>query len=115
MNTLEYKKFQIVKAYCKNYIGKKTAHLWERDLDKAVEHLGQTGMVLANLLKKEIKEHNSKIYATGTRIDNLKYKNHKSYQSSLIKGNNIPYKKIDALLKDNPDKDWYDLYIQLID
>ena len=79
MDNQEYKKFQIVKSYVKNKIGKKRSHLWKSDLDQAVENLDITGKVLAELLEKHIKEHNSKIDATCTRIDNLKYKNHKTY------------------------------------
>lgn len=115
MDNQEYKKFQIVKSYVKNKIGKKRAHLWKRDLDQAAKNLDNTGQVLAQLFEKHIKEHNSKIDATCTRIDNLKYKNHKTYQSSLITGNGVPFSLIDKLLKESPEKDWYDIYLQLVE
>ena len=108
------KKWHIVKYYVKDHIGKKTVHIYERDLDKAARNLGQTGKVLVDLLKKEIKEHNSKIYAAQTRIENLKYKDHKTYESALIKRNNVPFERIDAMIKKNPEADWYDLYKRLV-
>ena len=113
MTDLE-KKWHIVKYYVKNHIGKKTVHIYKRDLDRAVRKLGQTGKVLVDLLKKEIKEHNSKIYAAQTRIENLKYKGYKTYRSALIKGNNVPFERIDAMIKENPEADWYDLYLRLV-
>ena len=113
MTDLE-KKWYIVKYYVKDHIGKKTVYIYERDLDKAVRKLGQTGTVLVDLLKKEIKEHNSKIRAAQTRIENLEYKNHKTYQSALIKGNDVPFRTIDAMIKENPEADWYDLYKRLV-
>ena len=114
MDNQELKKFLIVKSFVKDKISKKRSYLCKIDLDHAVKNLDTTGKVLAELLEKHIKEHNSKINATYTRIDNLKYKNHKTYQSSLIKGHDVPFSLIDKLLKENPEKDWYDIYLQLI-
>jgi len=111
---IEEKKFLIVKSYVKNKIQKKRAQLWKKDLQRTAENLDNTGKVLAQLFEKHVKEHNSKIDATCTRIDNLRYKDHKSYKSSLITGNSVPFGLIDELLKKEPEKDWYDIYLHLI-
>lgn len=111
----EYAKFHIVKSYVNRKLSEKRAHICERDLRKSIHNVGLNAKVLADLLVKEINEHNSKIDATRTRLDKLKYTNHKVYQSKLIVGHNVPYRKIDQLITENPDSDWYDLYRMLVD
>ena len=112
MNT-EEKKFLIVKSYISDKIGSKGVHLQNNCFDYYTKHLGNTGKVLGELLTKEIKEHNSKIEASQTRLQKLKYKDLNTYKSKLMKGHNIPFTKIDLIIKNHPDMDWYDAFLEL--
>lgn len=111
--TDQQKKFEIIKSLVREKISNNYSHLWESELDKTVKPLGETGRVLAELLKKEIKVHNSKIRAKITRVENLRYKDYRSFKSNLLKGHSIPYRTIDKLIKENPDKGYYDIFLKL--
>lgn len=109
MDNHEYKKFYIVKNYIDSQLSKKSAYLSKVDINRGIDKVGLQAKVLAELLLREVAEHNASIHATRTRLKNLKYKDHRTYQSKLIIGNNVPFRRIDELLKDNPDLEWYEI------
>ena len=67
--------------------------------------------VLTNILEKLINERNSKIQANITKIDNMRCdEGDKWLESKLLKGINIPFKKIREKITEYPDMDYYDIY-----
>lgn len=115
MTILEEKKFHIIKSYIDNKLSKQRAYLSKQDLYRGIADVGLKAKVLADLIIREVDEHNSTLEAKRTRLQNLKYKSHKTYQSKLIVGHNVPFRTIDQLIKDNPKMDWYDVYKLLRD
>jgi hypothetical protein len=115
MENIEYNKFQIVKSYVDNQLSKNLAYICKPDLNRWVDNVGLRAKVLADLLVREVEEHNSAISATRTRLKNLKYKYHRTYQSKLITGHHVPFGAIDELLKANPELDWVDVLRKLHD
>ncbi len=110
MTNTEYKKFYIVKSWVDSKLSHQQQHIPKRDIQRSVENVGTRAKILSELLIEEIERHNSSIQAKRTRLENLKYKDHRTYQSKLIIGHNVPFRTIDKLIKENPDLEEYDIW-----
>lgn len=78
----------------------------ERELAKAGR---RDELVLLRLLKKEVEEGNSKVHATCTRLNNMKY-TRKWQNSELFKGININFREIERQVNETPETDAYEIY-----
>ena len=112
---LEYRRFTIAKYIVGSKISNEYAHTNRiyQDFHKEIRNkIGLSdAVVLLNMVKKEVDAHNSKNSAERTRLDNLKYKDVKVYESKLFKKHlKISTYKIDKAIKENIDLDDYEIY-----
>jgi hypothetical protein len=112
---LEYRRFTIAKSIVSNKIHKDYCHIQRSYDDMHKDLRNKTGLsdafVLLNMIKKEVDAHNSKNSAERTRLDKLKYKDVRIYQSTLFKKYlKISTSKIDQAIKENIDLDDYEIY-----
>jgi len=113
--TKDEKRFYIIRAFAKEYCSeKKVFHLYAKeDLLKRVAAPGlEDAKCLLRMAFKEIDEYNANLSRKCTLIEKLKY-NNKYLQSNLLAGISIPLRKIDQLIAENPDKEYYELYRML--
>lgn len=106
--------FWVVKWFAKHYYSEKKVHYYKEEL---LRNTSGTGLEDANCLIrmafKEIDEHNSKLNTKISLLENLKY-SPKYLQSSLFSGISIPFRKIETLIDENPDKQTYEIFRMLI-
>ena len=112
---LEYRRFQIAKSIVSSKIHKDYVHIQRIYDDFHRELRNKTGLsdaiCLLNMIKKEVDSHNSKNSAERTRLDKLRYKDVRIYQSTLFKRYlKISTSKIDQAIKENIDLDDYEIY-----
>lgn len=112
---LEYRRFTIAKYIVSSKISKDYVHVNRSYEDLRKELRNKTGLsdavVLLNMVKKEVDAHNSKNSAERTRLNNLRYKDVRIYQSKLFnKYLKISTSKVDQAIKENLELDDYDIY-----
>mgnify|MGYP000315460703 CR=1 FL=1 len=114
-NNLEYRRFTIAKSIVSNKIHKDYIHINRLydDMHRELRNKSDLSdaLVLLKMVKKEVDSHNSKNSAERTRLDNLRYKDVRVYQSILFKKYlKISTSKIDKAIKENADLDDYEIY-----
>jgi hypothetical protein len=112
---LEYRRFTIAKYIVSSKIHKDYVHIQRMYDDMHRDLRNKTGLsdavVLLNMVKKEVDAHNSKNSAERTRLDKLKYKDVRIYQSTLFKRYlKTSTSKIDKAIKENSELDDYEVY-----
>lgn len=112
---LEYRRFTIAKSIVSSAIYKEYAHFERRLNDLMNELRTKKGLsdacLLLKMVKKECDSHNAKNSAERTRIDNLRYKDTRVYQSRLFKKYlNVSTSKIDKVIKENSEMGDYEIY-----
>lgn len=105
-------KFFIIRAYAKEVIYKRKIFVRKEDFQQ-FNKLGDTGRVLTDLLIKEADNHNSKLDAIIKKIQNLKFKEGQYIKSNLLKNLGINFRTIDLKIENYPEKDWYDIFLEL--
>lgn len=112
---LEYRRFTMAKSIVSNAIYKDYAHFERRLNDLLDEIRTKKGLtdacLLLKMVKKECEAHNSRNSAERTRLEKIRYKDTKIYQSTLFKRYlKISTSKIDEAIKQNLQMDDYDIY-----
>lgn len=106
--------FRVVISFTTRHYSERKVHYYK---DELLRNTGGSGLEDANCLLriafKEIDEHNSKMNAKISLLEKMKY-TPKYLQSNLFSGISIPFKKIDKLIEENPDKDYYAIYRILV-
>ncbi len=69
----------------------------------------------SGLLLKEVDNYNAKIQKKQTLLTNLRWKGVKTFRSKVFSGLSLPLRTIDKLIKENPEKDWYEIYKLLLE
>lgn len=114
-SNLEYRRFTIAKSIVSSAIYNDYAH-FERRLNDLLDELRtkeglSDACLLLKMVKKECDNHNAKNSAERTRLDNLRYKDTRVYQSKLFKKYlNVSISKIDKAIKENSDLEDYEIY-----
>lgn len=116
MTNSEAKKFQIAKYWADNKLSEQKAYIF--DEKRIWKQLNRKGLgdaqVLFKMMLKEINNHNAKIQKKKTLLDNLRWKGINTFRSKVFSGLSLPLKTIDKLIKENPDKDSYEIYKLLV-
>ncbi len=106
--------FEIVRYWTENELSNQMTYIDENEFFRRVKHPElEDARCLYRMILKLIEEHNSKIKAKRTLLSNLKYSN-KWMESRVFSGFRIPLKKIDELIKENPEKNSYEIYRMLL-
>ena len=112
MNTEEknQRQFKAVKYWADNNLSNQKCYLDQEEFFRRCIHPDLSdARCLYRMILKEVEAHNSKIETRRTLLNNMRYKS--AYlSSSVFKGMDIPLKKLDSLITDNPDKNPYECY-----
>lgn len=117
---INYRKWIIAKSIVYKNINKKYAYVKRiyDDFYREVENKRELSdvLVLLRMAKKEIDNHNSKISADRTRLDNLRYKGKDDFDSKLFKKyQNVSISKIEKAIKENSDLEDYEIFSKFFD
>ncbi len=108
---LEYRVFDVVQSVSLSNLSRQKQYVSFSSIEKDVmKTLNRKAVMLFELLKREIDEHNSTIEAKITRVQNMKWSSNWQ-KSELIDTSNLSM--IVKLLKDNPNIDRHDAIKQL--
>ena len=106
----EEKKFQIIKYWVDNELSNRKCFIDEEYFFRSCKNPELSdARVLFRLIKKEVEELNSKIESRRTLLKNMRYKS-KYLGSNVFNGLKIPEMKIENLMKENLDKNSYEVY-----
>lgn len=101
--------FRVIVSLAKEYYYSKQIHYYSEELLRSVKGPElEDARCLLRMAFKEIAEHNSKQRTKITLLENLRYTT-KYMQSTLFSGVNIPLRRIEKLIDDNPDKASYEI------
>ena len=117
MTNFEIKRFDVAKSWANRKLSEQKAIIW--DEKRLWQQLNRTGLddaqVLFRMMLKEVSNHNAKIQKKQTLLDNLRYKGISTFKSKVFSGLSVPLRTIDKLIKENPDKDSYEIFKLLIE
>jgi hypothetical protein len=112
MTNFEIKRFDVVQSWANHKLSEQKSIIW--DEKRLWEQLNRKELsdaqVLFKLLLKEVNTHNGKIQKKQTLLNNLRYKGFDTFRSKVFSGLSLPLRTIDKLIKENPDKDYYEIY-----
>ena len=107
--------FRVVKQFADDELYKRrtpfieTGYLYTELMTQLNDRELNDARCLARMVLKECDAHNANIERKRTILKNLRFQ--KNWMSSKVfSGMNIPYRAIDKLIAENPDKGWYDIY-----
>ncbi len=116
MTNFEVIRFSVIKSWANHKLYEQKAIIL--DEKRFSDQLNKKGLydaqVLFKLLVKEVNNHNAKINKKQTLLENLRWKGIDTFRSKVFSGLSLPLRTIDKLIKENPDKDSYDIYKLLV-
>ena len=110
----EEKKFQIIKYWVDNELSNRKCFIDEDYFFRCCKSPElSVSRVLFSLIKEDFEKLNSKIESRRTLLKNMRYKS-KYLASNVFNGLKIPEMKIENLMKENSDKNSYEIYRLLV-
>lgn len=110
---LDYKQFRVAQLIARERICRNKVHWNSEELFKRIQKPGlEDAAALLRVFEKQLKDHNSKLDADESRVQNLNYKAKNVYQSKYFHGINLP--KVLKAVKDNPSLDHWEIAKQFL-
>lgn len=113
------KLFVVAKYWATDELENQKTHIGGEYLMERIQHddLSDARCLLRMILKL-IEEHNTRLNIKITLLKNLSYPRDwqspvKWQSSKVFSGMMLPFKQIEKLISDNPDKDYYEIYRML--
>ena len=110
---LDYKQFRAVQAIAKERIFRNKVYWESNDLFNRISKPGLgDASALLRIFEKQLQEHNSKIDADISRIENLNYKTRNVLKSKYFHGINLL--KVFKAVEENPNLDYWEIARQFL-
>lgn len=106
--------FRVVISFSRRHFENRKVYYHTEEILRKLEYPGlEDAHCLLRMAIKEIEAHNSKMSAKISLLEKMRY-TPKYLQSNLFSDVSIPLKKIDKLIEENPDKDYYQIFQMLL-
>jgi len=104
--------FRVIRLLVSDRLEKRIAYFDDKNnFERLADPDLEDARCLVRMIKKEVEAHNATIKSKQTLVKNFRYAS-KWRESKLFEGMASQIKKIEKLIEENPDVDYYQIYMK---